>query len=164
MASLLHLTAARNAARIRRAGIAAASVSRTGVRGVYCSALLPSFTLSHQWARELVQGRGRVLAAVHLKVPDDEPVTVGHYSGEGLRECAAAQAVALIAGLDDSRGWEIFLARAVAAREVHAIRPLARPVGWRYFPGAHGRRPCTCLVCLGPGQYGARSIRRKYGD
>jgi hypothetical protein len=120
--------------------------------------------LSHQWARELVRFRGRVLAAVHVRVPDDEPVSVGHYSGEGLRECTAAQAVAVVAGLDDPRGWEIFLSRAVARREIHAIRLLARPVGWRYFPDAHGRRPCPCPVCPSPGEYGARSIRRRFGE
>jgi hypothetical protein len=100
---------------------------------VYCGVVLPSFALSHQWARELARFRGRVLAAVHVRVPDDEPVSVGHYSGEGLRECTAAQAVAVVAGLDDPRGWEIFLPRTVARREIHAIRLLARPVGWRYY-------------------------------
>ncbi len=161
----VHLTAAANAARIRRAGIRAASHGQDGARGVYCFPVLPSYTLTHQWMREL--GRfdrrgGRV--AVHVRLDDAQPVLVGPY-WDGVRGAEAtvpaAEAVRRIAALDDPRGWEVFVPRGIGAGEVHRVRAAPRVVGWRYRPDAHGTRPCTCFGCRVRGGYGARRLRER---
>lgn len=36
-----------------------------------------------------------------------------------------------------------------------------RVAGWRYKPGAHGARPCTCPGCRVRGGYGARRLRER---
>ncbi|TDC93095.1 HEAT repeat domain-containing protein [Actinomadura sp. 7K507] len=158
----VHLTSAANAPRIRRSGIRAADHGPDGERGVYCFPVLRSYTLTHQWLRELARfgGRGR-LVAVHLRLDDDEQVLVGHYGDRTRSTVAAAEAVRWIAALDDPRGWEVFVPRAVRPREVHRIRAAPQVVGWRYKPDAHGRRPCTCFGCRVRGEYGSRRLRER---
>ncbi|WP_305787107.1 hypothetical protein [Symbioplanes lichenis] len=123
--------------------------------------VLPSFTLTHQWTRELRRWKPGVLVAVHLRLPDDEPVTVGHY-GAAPELVTAAAAAGRIAALDDPRGHEVFVPRAVAVAEVRRVRDIPQGTGWRYVPGAHGRRPCGCPVCVVPGAYKGAAIRRRY--
>jgi hypothetical protein len=127
MANLVHITSARAARQIERSGIAARSHGRAGERGVYCAPVLPSFTLTYQWVRELRRSHAGVLVAVHLRLPDDEPVTVGHYGAEP-NAVTAAQAVATIRQLDDPRGHEIFVPRAIGAAMRYSCRARsARP-------------------------------------
>lgn len=149
MARFVHITSRVNADRIRRSGI----------RGpVFCFPVLPSFTLTHQWTRELARWTPRRgMVAVHLRVPDDEPVTVGRYN-DTPRPATAAQAVARIAGLPDARGWEVVIDRRIGPREIHAVRDLPQGVGWRYKPDAHGTAPCVCFGCRPRGAYGARRL------
>ncbi|CAL9571183.1 HEAT repeat domain-containing protein [Streptomyces sp. enrichment culture] len=186
MAMFVHLTAAANAARVRRGGIRAVSRGRGtptaavpgpgapagsgpgagpgGVRkGVYCFPVLPSYTLTHQWLRELARHGGpRGLVAVHLRLPDDEPVAVGRYTDRsGPVWTTAADAVRRVAELPDARGWEVFVPRAVTRREVHRVRAVRQVAGWRYFPGAHGVAPCTCAGCVVRGAYGSRRLRER---
>lgn len=160
MAEFVHVTTARAARRIERSGIAARSHGRAGGRGVYCMPVLPSFTLTYQWIRELRRWQPGVLAAVHLRLPDDEPVTVGRYGAPPCRS-TAAQAVAIVRALDDPRGYEVFVPRAITAAEVRRVRDVPQGVGWRYLPAAHGRRPCPCPVCLQRGTYKVARLRRR---
>ncbi|MGW2377470.1 MULTISPECIES: HEAT repeat domain-containing protein [Kitasatospora] len=166
MAMFVHLTAAANTPRIRRAGIRADSRAQGGVRGVYCFPVLPSYTLTHQWLRELARfGPKGSLAAVHVRLDDAQQVLVGHYrdrAKDAQRWLSAAQAVARIAALPDPRGWEVVVPRAVGAREVHRIRAVPQVAGWRYLPGAHGTRPCTCFGCRIRGEYGSRRLRERH--
>jgi hypothetical protein len=161
MADLVHLTPQRGAQRIARSGIAARSRNRSGDRGVYAMPVLPSFTLTHQWVRELRRWHPGVLVAVHLRVPDDEPVTVGRY-GTAPQRVTAARAAAIIRDLADPRGYEVFVPRAVTAAEVRHVRSIPQGIGWRYRPGAHGTRPCACPACLATGTPGAARIRRRF--
>ena len=165
MAMFVHVTPAANAPRIRRSGVRAAGHRQGGVRGVYCFPVLRSYTLTHQWLRELARsgGRGR-LVAVHLRLDDDEQVLVGHYADRAPSTVAAAEAVRRIAALDDPRGWEVFVPRTVRPREVHRIRTAPQVVGWRYRPDAHGTRPCTCFGCRVRGEYGSRRLRERLPD
>src|SRR3954467_946021 len=117
MADLVHITSVRVARRIERTGIAARSHGAAGSRGVYCMPVPASFTLTHQWVRELRRWHSGVLVAVFLRLPDDEPVTVGRY-GQPPRDVTAAQAVAAARELTDPRGHEVFVPRAVTAAEV----------------------------------------------
>ncbi|MBB4964377.1 hypothetical protein [Saccharothrix violaceirubra] len=58
------------------------SIMRTGLRaGSYRVPVLPSYAISHQWLRELRRGGQRTFLAVDFRLPDDQPVTVGHYGG-----------------------------------------------------------------------------------
>lgn len=125
--------------------------------------VLPSFPLTYQWVRELRRWHPGVLVAVHLRLPDDEPVTVGSYSAPP-REVTAAQAVAAVRELDDPRGYEVFVPRAVTAAEVRRIRDVPQGVGWRYLPGAYGSRPCRCSGCLPHGGYKVAKLRQRYPD
>jgi hypothetical protein len=157
MAEFVHITTAQAARRIRRSGIAARSYGRAGGRGVYCMPVLRSFTLTHQWVRELRRWHPGVLVVVQLRLPDHEPVTVGRY-GAPPDLVTAAQAVAVVRELDDPRGYEVFVPRAITPAEVRRIRDVPQGVGWRYQPAAHGRRPCAC--CAPRGGYKAARLRR----
>ncbi|GIH14947.1 HEAT repeat domain-containing protein [Rugosimonospora africana] len=161
MAEFVHITTARAARRIERSGIAARSHGRAGGRGVYCMPVLPSFTLTYQWVRELRRWHPGVLVAVHLRLPDDQPVGVGRY-GDTPREVTAAQAVAVVRGLEDPRGYEVFVPRAITTAEVRRVREVPQGVGWRYLPGAHGRRPCPCPACLSRGGYKVSRLRQRF--
>ncbi|MGW1895113.1 HEAT repeat domain-containing protein [Streptomyces sp. NPDC002004] len=165
MAMFVHLTSAASAPRIRRTGIRAVSHGQGGMRGVYCFPVLPSYTLTHQWLRELARfGRRGGLVAVHVRLDDDQQVLVGRYMDRTRNAQAvvsAAEAVQRIAALDDPRGWEVFVPRAIRSREVHRIRAAPQVVGWRYRPDAHGVRPCTCAGCRVRGEYGARRLRER---
>src|SRR5690348_15142445 len=111
MADFVHITTDRAARRIVRTGMAARSRGWSGERGFYAMPVLPSFALTHQWVRELRRWRPGVLVAVHVRVPDAEPVLVGHY-GQVPAAMPAAQAVALVRDLTDPRGHEVFVPRA----------------------------------------------------
>ncbi|MFF9909207.1 HEAT repeat domain-containing protein [Streptomyces sp. NPDC013457] len=165
MAMFVHVTSAANAPRIRRSGIRAVSHGQGDERGVYCFPVLPSYALTHQWLRELARfGSRGGLVAVHVRLDDDEDVLVGHYADRARNAQStlpAAQAVRRIAALDDPRGWEVFVPRAIRPREVHRMRTAPQVAGWRYRPDAHGTRPCTCFGCRVRGGYGARRLRER---
>ncbi|MFG2330640.1 HEAT repeat domain-containing protein [Streptomyces sp. NPDC048604] len=160
MVTFVHLTPAANSARVRRGGLRAQG--RGEWRGVFLFPVLPSYTLTHQWLRELSRRPGpRQLVAVHVRLADAETVRVGRYNDREPVMTTAAEAVRRITALEDPRGWEVFLPRPVAAREVRAIRPVRQVNGWRYFPDAHGRTPCTCYGCRVRGEYGSQRLRRR---
>jgi hypothetical protein len=161
MAEFVHITTARAARRVERSGIAARSHGRAGGRGVYCMPVLSSFTLTYQWMRELRRWHPGVLVGVHLRLPDDEPVTVGRYGGPP-QVVTAAQAVAVVRDLNDPRGYEVFVPRAVTRAEVRRVRDVPQGTGWRYLPDAHTRRPCPCPGCLPRGGYKVARLRRRF--
>src|SRR6266542_1147943 len=117
MAQFVHITEARAARRIERSGIAACSHGRAGGRGVYCMPVLPSFTLTHQWVRELRRWHPGMLVAVHLRLPDEEPVTVARY-GAPPREVTAAQAVGGERARRSARLRGVCAPRAITTAEV----------------------------------------------
>ncbi|WP_194896474.1 HEAT repeat domain-containing protein [Catenulispora pinisilvae] len=164
MAWFVHLTPEKNAARVRRSGLSPVSRSRGDDPrpGLYCTPLLGDYTLTYQWSREIKRWKSPRLVAVHFRIPDDTAVTVGYY-GNVPQEVTAAQAVARFLSLspEEMRGYEVFLRRGVAAQEIRRIRSLNRPVGWRYEPTAHGRRPCPCPACMARGEYRISRIRDK---
>lgn len=160
MATLVHLTPAVHAARVRRGGLKAAGHGER--RGVFLFPVLPSYTLTHQWLRELARRPGpRGLVAVHVRLPDAEPVTVGRYSDREPARVTVAEAVRRVAAAADARGWEVFLPRSVDRAEVRHIRAVRQVNGWRYRPGAHGTPPCLCYGCRDRGGYGARRLRER---
>ncbi|HEX8243293.1 MAG TPA: hypothetical protein VF541_07350 [Longimicrobium sp.] len=162
MAMFVHLAPEKLAPAIRRGGLRPLRVRGRSARGVYAVPVTPNFVRTHQWLRELKRRGDRTLVGVYFRVPDDTPVTVGHY-GHGPRVMTAAEAVRLFMGADDVLGWEVIFAEAVKPAQIHAVRRLPNLVGWRYRPGAHQTRPCGCEGCQ-RGQYGARRLRREYEE
>lgn len=156
MARLTHLTEERNAASIRRGGIRT-TVRSDDVEGVFAMPLLANYFVSHQWLRELWRQHTGPLVTVDFVIPDEEPVLAGHYSSE-LIETTAAEAAGVIMAAEDARGYEVLVPRKVKADEVKRMRTVNRVVGWRYWPDAHGRPPCSCDFCQ-RGTYGAAKIR-----
>ena len=100
------------------------STTSLGRWSVLCP-VMAEFTLTYQWVRELRRWHSGVLAAVQLRLPDDEPVTVGRY-GAPPREVTAAQADAAVRELEDPCGYEVFVPRAINAAEVRRVRARLR--------------------------------------
>ncbi|WP_370414337.1 HEAT repeat domain-containing protein [Streptomyces fradiae] len=164
MATFVHLTPAVHATRIRRSGIKAHGPgpgAKSG-RGVYMFPVVESYALTHQWLRELARRPGpRGIVAVHVRLPDEEAVSVGRYGEREPEVTTAAGAVRRIRGLEDARGWEVFLPRAVGRGEIRYVREVRQVNGWRYMPDAHGTAPCPCDACQVPGGYNARRTRER---
>jgi len=130
--------------------------------GVFAMPVTRNFYISHQWLRELKRRCHGVIAGVYFRIPDDEIVWVGHYN-QNHRPMTAAQATALMMTSENREGYQVIILRRINTKEIHRIRALPQVVGWRYYPGSHGRRPCGCSFCQF-GQYGARRLRKKYGQ
>ncbi len=165
MARLVHITADTDAARIRRHGIRPRRVRwllTSEDRFVWAFPVLESYTLTHQWARELKRWGRHTMAAVTFTIDDDETVYVRHYLGEPIA-ATAAEAVGLIRAVDDPRGYEILVPRRIEARKVMAVRTLPQAVGWRYAPTFKNaeRYPCECPVCAPRGEVKARRYRER---
>lgn len=161
MAILVHLTSAKLQRRILRAGIRP-EAKRFKAPGVFAMPLTPNYVVSHQWARELRKwGRGSILA-VYFRVPDDEPVMVGPYN-RPHEAMTAAQAVAAIMHLEHTAlGYEVIIPHGIPPEAIMRTRLISSRIGWRHFPGAHGRRPCGCPACLARGEYNAHRLRKAF--
>ena len=158
----VHLTSESRLARIRRGGLVRVRRSYGSFPGgVFAVPVTSDFVASHQWLRELRRWNSGSLAGVYFRIPDREPVWVGHY---GQPHCwmSAAEAVAVFLREADTRGWEVIIPRKIKAREIHAMRRLPQTIGWRYSPNAKGTPPyCTCRYCVG-GRYGAKRLRERF--
>lgn len=156
----VHLAPAANAVRIARSGIARLRRTAVPEPGIYAMPVARNFVISHQWLRELKRrGRGPIVG-VYFRLSHTQRVWVSHYR-EARRSMTAAEAAALFFHGDKLEGFEVLVPRRIAAREIHRIRRLSQVVGWRYYPGAHGRTPCGCPLCQ-RGEYGGRKLRARY--
>lgn len=183
MPVFVHLTPERNIASIRRQGIGLRK-QLFHSRGVYAVPVMPNFYVSHQWLRELKRSKGGTIFGVYFRVPDDEPVAIGHYHSQSAT-MTAAEAVALLYAAEKrdqnneptsdssanavrqghrlpyhAEGFEVIIPRKIERSEIIRVKSLPQVVGWRYYPGANGRYPCICLCCE-RGQYGARKLLRQ---
>jgi len=146
MASFIHIADKNKEQAILRNGIKSTK-GRSGVRGVWAMPVVPNFTTTHQWARELRRQPIRTLVCVQFNVPDDDPVLVGKYDGEKL-EMTAAEAVGAVLDHTDPMGLEVVVPRKIMAREITGTYLAPRITGWRYHPEAKGRKPfCHCKFC-----------------
>lgn len=160
MAQFIHLFDERQVAGIKRSG---SRVSRSTARikkGIFVQALTESFQISHQWMRELRRRQGISLLAARIRIADDEIVLLGKYNVAHLK-CTAAEAVGTARGHQDPMGLQIIIPRAIKAKEIESIYRPPMVVGWRYYPGARGRRPCGCPYCQ-RGEPCGRRIRERY--
>jgi len=58
----------------------------------------------------------------------------------------------------------VIVPRRIEPKEIHRVRALPQLTGWRYFPSAKGRRPFCVDKCCTRGEYGARKLRKRFGD
>lgn len=159
----VHLTIESRIPRILRNGIARLRKNtETLPGGVYVVPVTRNFYASHQWLRELKRKNQGPIAGIYIKVPDQQPVWAGHY-GQAHHLVSAAEAIAEFMKADDPMGWEVIIPRRIEANEIHKTRRLPQIVGWRFFPKAKGKRPCTCKFCIG-GDYGSAKLRRRLGS
>jgi len=140
VADLVHLTAESAARGVADLGIPARSRSGRAGYGVFCMPFLPSFTLTHGWAREVRRWHHGRLVAIDVHLPDDEPVTAGRRGGTP-ESLPLSVAVRRIEDLPDPRGWEVFVPRAIRPGEVRRVRPIPPSVGWRCPVAVRHRRP-----------------------
>jgi len=159
MAIFVHLAADKDAKSILRSGITHVRRWSLRPRGIFAMPVTPNFFITHQWLRELKRRGQRTLVGVYFRLPDDETVYVGHYSGRH-RQMTAAQAVAFVARAQEAQGMEGIVLRRVGQCEILRVRSLPQILGWRYWPGAHGKRPFPCECCQ-KGQYGGRRLLEK---
>lgn len=161
MATLVHLTSAKLLRRILRTGIKP-EATRFGSPGIFAMPVTPNYAVSHQWTRELRKWGGGRIVAIYFRVPDDEPVKVGHFN-RPHEDMTAAQAVAAITSQGcDAFGFEVVIPRRIPPQAITRTRLISSRVGWRHFPGAHSRRPCGCPACVGPGEYNSQRLRERY--
>jgi len=146
MASFIHIADKNKERAIQRNGIKSAK-RLTGVQGVWAMPVVPNFTTTHQWARELKRWTIGTLLCVQFNVPDEEPVLVGKYNGEKL-EMTAAEAIGAILDHTDPMGLEVVIPRKITAKEITRTYLAPRKTGWRYSPSAKGKPPfCNCKWC-----------------
>lgn len=159
MAMFVHLTAEKNVQRILRNGISRLRKKSTP-HGIFAMPVTRNFYVSHQWLRELKRRGQGAIAAIYFRIPDDDEVWVGHYN-RAHQKMPASQALALIIQQSPSEGYEVIVPRRILQSQIHRVKRLPQVVGWRYYPGSHGRKPCGCPFCQ-RGNYGARKLRDMY--
>jgi hypothetical protein len=151
MATFVHIADMRDAAAIRRSGLALPKRKllereTEGFKwGVFALPVVEDFMLSHQWVRELKRRGHRSAVGVYFRVPDSERVWAGSYSG-AKAEITAAQAAHTLRS-ERTIGYEVVIPRGILSSEILAVRTVPS-IGWRFFPGAKGAPPrCLCKYC-----------------
>jgi hypothetical protein len=164
MAMFVHLAPESLVARIRRNGIARRTKPLGALpRGVFALPVTRNFYASHQWLRELRSKNKGPVAGIYFRIPDDEPVWLGHY-GQAHRQLSSAEAVSHFTASEDAWGWEVLIPRRIEANEIHQSRVIPQVIGWRYFPNAKGKPPfCTCKFCT-RGEFGSAKLRKRLGS
>lgn len=158
MAIFIHFTPETSRASIRRSGLRPGR----GMRGIYAVPATPNFYASHQWLRELKRCHQRnSLLAVYFRVEGDRPALFGPYGGPHAIG-TADMAVAALMHAEDPLGFETILAGRVSTSQITRIARINPSTGWRFFPKAKGRKPCSCPMCLGPGEPYSQKIRARF--
>ena len=146
MASFMHIADKDNEQAIQRNGIKKTKC-RSGITGVHAMPIVPNFTTTHQWARELKRWTVRTLICVQFKISDDDIVLIGKYNGDKV-EMTAAEAVGAVLDHTDPMGLEVLIPRRIAPKEITRTYLAPRITGWRYYPSAKGKPPfCGCKWC-----------------
>lgn len=145
MVSFLHIADKNDERSIVKNGIGAAR-RKAAPRGVYAVPVVPSYSTTHQWARELKRSGARTLICVQFRIPNDELVLAGKYTGEKV-EMTASEAAAAFLKHSDPMGLEVIVPRRILPKEISRTYLAPRIAGWRYYPDAKGKPPCHCRFC-----------------
>lgn len=149
MPSLIHITRTENVPKIARGGIKPGKHNQV----VYFMPLGSGHYISHQWARELKRFGGRNFSAIHFKLPGTAMVWYGHYHKKHAR-LPLGKALQYFREIENQLGYEFFIEQKIESSCISRIESIAKPMGWRFFPEAHGRRPCYCPACACRGEFG----------
>lgn len=161
MPVFVHLAPEPLVSRILKNGIRRSRAQGALPPGVFAMPVGPSYFASHQWLRELKRSGQRTIAAVHFRVGDGETVWLGHF-GRGHSPMTAAEAAGHVSAAGSAEGFEVLVPRRVEPGEILRVKAVPQVVGWRYFPGAHGSKPCGCPGCLPKGEIRSKAIRKRY--
>ena len=159
MAQFVHLAAESIHRSILRNGIKVSRAKRAH-RSVFAHPQTENFVVNHQWMRELRRFRGVSIIGVRFRIPDNERVWLGKYNAEHI-DVAASEAVGIARQHTDPLGLEVIIPRPVRAKEIESIYSPPKVSGWRYYPGAKGRKPCGCPYCQRGEPY-SKNLRRRY--
>jgi hypothetical protein len=161
MPQFIHLADAKDIASIKRGGLRAISEAWDHT-GVFSVPVVPSYTLTHQWLRELKRRGMKTLMAVQFFIPAREIVLVGSYRHRVPLETTASGAVEVFRTHVSGLGLQVFIPRKIASKEIRRLYTPAQVAGWRYFPEAHGKPPvCGCRFCV-RGEIKNRKLREAY--
>ena len=159
MAQFIHLLDANDASRVKRAGIRVFKSRWRRLNGVFLFPLTENFVVSHQWMRELRRRRGQTLLAARIRIDDAETVLIGKYNEDHM-QVRAADAIRIVREHVDPLGLEVILPRSVRPKEIESFYRPPKVVGWRFYPAARGRRPCSCPYCQKGEPFGRRIRER----
>ena len=143
MATFVRIFPEADRASIQRSGIRVTKTKSHQAAGVFVSPVTENYVHTHQLMREVQRVRNVPKLAARIRIPDTQGVRIGKYNERHI-EVAAAEAIAIARIHWDSRGLEVIIPRGVRATEIIKIYRPPKVVGWRYFPDAHGVRPCRC--------------------
>ncbi len=160
MGMFVHLTFEKNLKAILRNGFNRLRKHGSETLGVFAVPVTKNFYISHQWLRELKRRSNSRVIAVYFRIPDDTLVSVGRYNQEHL-QMTAAEAITTMMSCENREGYEVIIPRKIAKAEIHRWKSLPQVLGWRYYPEAHGKKPCGCSYCQ-YGNYGGRKLREEY--
>lgn len=166
MARLVHIAPEAEAKKIRRNGIAPTRVSKSWLAGedrfVWAHPVLPSYTITHQWARELKRWGRTSLVTVTFDISGEELIYARHYNSEPQPMTIDA-AVGIFRNDPDPRGYEIMIPRRIRPGEIHRVTPLPEAIGWRYSPNAKNKplSLCDCPMCMPRGEVKASRYRAR---
>ncbi|WP_066384710.1 MULTISPECIES: hypothetical protein [unclassified Anabaena] len=163
MVLLVHLTSLNNRNSVLRSGIKSKFYRLDYPYGVFAMPIIPNYYVSHQWLRELKRSGHKSICGVYFRIPDEQDVYVGHYNKRHLHT-TVAEAARIIMQAENAQGYEVFIPRQIAANEIYRIRSLPQVLGWRYYPEAHGNKPCGCPVCSPRGEIKSRRIRQAWEE
>lgn len=155
MPRLVHLAPESRRRAIERHGIRAEEAhvwdGKKGVkvpRAVYAMPILPDFSVTYQWLRELRRFHRERMVAVHFVVPSDEEVMVGRYNKPHEK---VPLRVAVRRVLEEPAGNELILLRGIRKNELALVRELTQLVGWTETPEPGAAFDCLCASCVAPG-------------
>jgi hypothetical protein len=114
-------------------------------RAVFAMPLLPDFSVTYQWLRELRRWHGERMVAAHFLLSGDEHVFVGRYNAVHAR-LSLRDAVRRV--IEEPLGNEIVVTRSIRRREVLGIRTLTQRVGWTEVPEPGAKFDCLCMACV----------------
>src|SRR4051794_15800290 len=123
MPVFVHLAPHSSLPAIRRGGIAI----RKGQKGIYALPVTRNFQVSHQWLRELRRQGGGTIVAVYFRIPDDQPVEIGHYD-RGHIPMTASEAVAVMLGAEGNDPDQARAADKRADKRAEKRRGAAGPI------------------------------------
>ena len=165
MPMLVHLADARNIRSIAKTKIKGAKrcvATKQDVvelrNAVYCMPVLKDYYASHQWLRELKRDGTRAIVGVYFRLKAEEKVWFGRYNQPHF-EMPLGEAIGRLMKKADALGYEIIVPRAIERHEIRRIKTLPQVLGWRFYPQAHGRKPCLC--CVGRGEIKSKRLREK---